>query len=224
MHDGFAAESLRRQEDYRNMQKTMTAKMEEGFRSEQQARQQAQSEMMKGLKDEENARQEEMKSLKIGNGRTVCSGRHLCKVPAFVSRYSEMFIPRKMEFKGWVTGYKKCSFQDSRPTRSRISSEIYKRCCRVNFTSTLTGTKPGQKQGNWPTKTFVKMWFENETNMATMIGMLGIGKHELKKIPCKLHDEVVCAKFGNDPLRGSPWQRPMLCFTKVSKKWGEMNP
>ena len=74
MQDGFAAESLRRQEDYRNMEKTMTAKMEEGFRSEQQARQLAQSEMMKGLKDEENARQEEMKSLKIGSGSTVYSG------------------------------------------------------------------------------------------------------------------------------------------------------
>ena len=89
MHDGFAAESLRRQEDYRNMQKTMTAKMEEGFRSELQTRQQAQSEMMKGLKDEENARQEEMKSLKIGSGSTVCSGvgssGTLGKAPAFAS-------------------------------------------------------------------------------------------------------------------------------------------
>ena len=54
MQDGFAAEGLRRQEDYWNVRKTMTAKMEEGFRIEQQARQLAQSEMTKGLKDEEN--------------------------------------------------------------------------------------------------------------------------------------------------------------------------
>ena len=45
----------------------MTAKIEEGFRSEQKTGQQAQSEMTKGLTDEENARQEEMKSLKIGS-------------------------------------------------------------------------------------------------------------------------------------------------------------
>ena len=38
MQDGFAAESLRRQEGYKNMEETMTAKMEEAFRSEQQAR------------------------------------------------------------------------------------------------------------------------------------------------------------------------------------------
>ena len=43
-------ERSRRQEDYKNMEETMSAKMEEGFRSEQQARQQAQSEIMQGLK------------------------------------------------------------------------------------------------------------------------------------------------------------------------------
>ena len=39
------------------MEENMSAKMAEGFRNEQQARQQAQNEIMKGLKNEENARQ-----------------------------------------------------------------------------------------------------------------------------------------------------------------------
>ena len=30
------------------------------------------------------------------------------------------------------------------------------------------------EQGNWPTKTIVNMWFKNETNLATMIGLLKI--------------------------------------------------
>ena len=57
--------------------------MEEGFRSERQARQLAHSKIMKGLKHEENARQmmrrdlevlkEEMNSLQRGCGSTVCS-------------------------------------------------------------------------------------------------------------------------------------------------------
>ena len=53
MQEGFAAERTRRQQDfeiesqkrrddYNNMERTMTAKMQEGFRNEQQARQQAQ--------------------------------------------------------------------------------------------------------------------------------------------------------------------------------------
>ena len=52
MQDGFAAERIRRKEDYKNMEEMMSAKMQEGFRSEQQARRQAQNEIMKGLKNE----------------------------------------------------------------------------------------------------------------------------------------------------------------------------
>ena len=44
MQEGFATESLRRQEGYNNMEKSMTAKMEKDFRCEQLARQQAQIE------------------------------------------------------------------------------------------------------------------------------------------------------------------------------------
>ena len=46
----FDIERQKRRDDYNNMEKTMTAKMEEGFRNEQQARQQAQKEIMNGLK------------------------------------------------------------------------------------------------------------------------------------------------------------------------------
>ena len=63
------------------MEETLSAKMEEGVRSKQQARQQAQNEIMKGLKNEDNARQlvqrdpavmkEEIKNLKIES--TVCT-------------------------------------------------------------------------------------------------------------------------------------------------------
>ena len=44
MQDGCAAERVTRQEEYKNMEENMSAKMEEGFRNEQQARQQAGSE------------------------------------------------------------------------------------------------------------------------------------------------------------------------------------
>ena len=42
MQDGFATESCRRQEDYKNMEEAMTTKVEKGFRNEQKAREQAQ--------------------------------------------------------------------------------------------------------------------------------------------------------------------------------------
>ena len=43
----------------------MSAKMAEGLRSAQQARQQSQNEIMKGLKNEENARQMVRKDLAV---------------------------------------------------------------------------------------------------------------------------------------------------------------
>ena len=43
----------------------MSEKMAEGLRSEQQARQQAQNEIMEGLKNEENARQVVQKDLAV---------------------------------------------------------------------------------------------------------------------------------------------------------------
>ena len=56
--------------------------MEEGFKREQHARQQVESEIVQGFKNEENARQwvqkelvvmkDEIKNLKMGSGSTVC--------------------------------------------------------------------------------------------------------------------------------------------------------
>ena len=63
MQEGFATESMRRREDYKNMEKTMTAKMEEGFKSEQLARQQAKKDL--------DVLKEEMKKLKLRSEATT---------------------------------------------------------------------------------------------------------------------------------------------------------
>ena len=60
--------SISGQEDCKSMEETMWAKMEEGFRSEQQARQQAKNEMMDGLKNEENTRQLVQRDLAVMKG------------------------------------------------------------------------------------------------------------------------------------------------------------
>ena len=73
MQEGFATESHRRQKDYRNMENTMTAKMEEGFRSEQLARQQAQNEIKQMARKDLDAWKGKMKGLQMGSGSTVCS-------------------------------------------------------------------------------------------------------------------------------------------------------
>ena len=88
--------------------------MDEGFKKEQQARQQIQQEMMQGFKNEEYARQldqkelafmkDEIKNLQMDGGNTVCSEASTgMRLPLLTSRWNEILIPRKVEFKGWVT-------------------------------------------------------------------------------------------------------------------------
>ena len=134
MQDGFATESCRSQEDYKKMEAAMTTKMEEGFRNEEQARQQAQKEIMAGLKNEANARQMVQNDLQAikdkirqlesgsGSGSTVGSdvstavgrgpsGTFARPLQGVAVRLNDLFMPRRMELKGWVTDYKQCRYQ-----------------------------------------------------------------------------------------------------------------
>ena len=87
----------------------------------------------------------------------------------------------------------------------------------MGFTNMLTGTQTRTEQASWPTKKIVNMWFKNDTNLATTIGLLRIVKDELKKIPYKLHDQEVSAR-----LQMSPKKKPLA--TKASEEWeGEMS-
>ena len=127
MQGGFAAERIRRQKKIaRVWKRRCPQRWKKVFRSKQQARQLAQNEIMQGLKNEENARQmvpkdlevlkEETKNLNMGNGSTVCreastgvglgTSNTFARPTALASRYNEIFIPRKMELKGWITDYK----------------------------------------------------------------------------------------------------------------------
>ena len=123
----------------------MTTRMEEGFRNKQQARQLAQSEAINGLKNEESTRQmvqndcmtikEKIRQTEMGSGSgsTVCSdgstaggqgpsGTFARPPPGIGSRFNDFLMPRKVEFKGWVTDYKQCSYQ--RLTENEVSNFI----------------------------------------------------------------------------------------------------
>ena len=153
MQDGFATESCRRQEDYKKMDAAMTTQMEEGFRNEEKARQQTEKEIMAGLENEANARQMVQNDLQAmkgvirqlesgsGSGSTVGSdvnaavGRGpsgtFARPPEGVPvRFSDLFMPQRMEFKGWVTDHKQCRYHGLTDTEvSNISSMICTRWC-----------------------------------------------------------------------------------------------
>ena len=144
--------------DRKNLQ-TMTAKMEEGFKSEQQARHLAQSEIMKGLKDEENARQmvqkdlevlkEEMYSQQMGSGSIVCSesstgvglGGTFAWPQASASQFGDISSQERWNLKDGPRTTK------SVVTRAHSHRGLEFQRCRINFTSTLTGIIPGQSKG-----------------------------------------------------------------------------
>ena len=75
------------------------------------------------------------------------------------------------------------------------------------------------EQGTWPTKTLVSLWFKNETNMATMIGLLKFVTDELKKIPYKLRDQVVSARLEMSPKK-KPLAKGHALFYKGLKEVG----
>ena len=106
--------------------------MSKGFEAEQEARVQIRKEMALGFKNEEDARQlvrndlemvkERIRKLEQGSGSTVCSEAHTAAVSggsgtfarppsAIAAQYQSYFIPRRMEFKCWITDHRKCSLQ-----------------------------------------------------------------------------------------------------------------
>ena len=99
------------QKDLVNLKEDMSSKMDEGFKREQQARQQIQCEIVHGFKNEENAIQlvqeevavlkDQLKNLMMGSGSTVCSelgSGTFAQPPPLTSRWNAIFVPKKMEF------------------------------------------------------------------------------------------------------------------------------
>ena len=104
----------------------------------------------------------------------------------------------------------------ARTPRFRISSETYKGCCKINFKSTLIGSNQDRARD-----------LADQDSCQYVVGNggrdAGQRTKELMKvlIPCMDSRSRQDWKWARE---GSFWQRPMLCFTKVSKKWEEMNP
>ena len=67
--------------------------------------------------------------------------------PAFASRYSEIFIPRKMEFNGLVTDYKQCNFQVLTANEVIIFIKDLQKMVSNEFHKYIDWDKPGQNKG-----------------------------------------------------------------------------
>ena len=65
-------------------------------------------------------------------------------------RLKDFFVQRKVEFKGWVTDYKQCSYQGL--TETEVSNFIRD---LIKFQKYLDWDLTKTEQGTWPTKTCV---------------------------------------------------------------------
>ena len=52
-----------------------------------------------------------------------------------------------------------------------------------------------KEQGNWPTKTTVKMWFKDETNLALLIKLVKVEKEEPQKVLYKIRAQGDTARL-----------------------------
>ena len=118
--------------------------------------------------------------------------------------YNEIFMPR-MEFKGWITDYTRSGLRGVTIDEVMVMIVDLEKMMPSQFIQFFEWDQSRKEQGNWPTKTIVNMWFKNETNMATMIGLPKIVKEEMKKAPYKIRGQEGHCKIGNE----SPTKKPL---------------
>ena len=110
MEGKLAHEGLKRQENQKLKQ--VCVRMDEGFKNEERARKLVQNDLA--------AMKEEIRQIEVESGSTVCSEANTAvgkgasgtfAPPGIAARNNETFVPRMMEFKGWVTDYTRSCYQ-----------------------------------------------------------------------------------------------------------------
>ena len=72
-------------------------------------------------------------------------------------------------------------------------------------------------------KAMVSMWFSNETNLPTMIGLLDIIKTEVKKETYKPHGREVCYRLETSPKRKQLAKAHALFYKGLKEVKGGMS-
>ena len=110
---------------------------------------------------------EEVRQVKLESGSTVCgeastavgtgaSGTFARPQPGTATRYDENYVPRKMEFKGWITEYTRSSFQGT--TIDEVAAFVVDLIQIIPRSKVLrTWEQRRTEQGSWSTKTLVSL-------------------------------------------------------------------
>ena len=103
-------------------------------------------------------------STAVGKGP---SGTFARPPPGVAVRLNDLFMPRRMEFKGWVTDYKQCRYQGRTDTEvSNFSSDLHHMVPEALKKKYVDWEQTRTEQGTWRTKIVVSMWFSNDGELA----------------------------------------------------------
>ena len=213
MQDGFATEGLRRQEEYKNLEEKMSAKMAEGFKNEENARKLVQNELAV-MKDD-------IKDLKMSGGSTVGSGPGtvvgsgiFARPPPLASRWNRS--KKDGVQKVGLPTTQKSSIQGItddevlilvRDLERMVPRQAHKSIYWANQERTRDLADQGDGQ-------YV---VQNETNLGTMIELLKGVKEELEKEAYKIHGQNVKARQEVSPRR-MPLTKAQALFSNGLKE------
>ena len=122
--------------------------------------------------------------------------------PGIGIRLNDFFIPRKIDFKGWVT-------QTTNNAVTNGSRQIPKECW----------LRTRQEQGTWPTKLIDSMWFKKKTNLPTMVGMLHVIKKGTQEGALQVAWTRSLFETGDEPEKEALGEGP--CFVLQRPQRGE---
>ena len=104
--------------------------------------------------------------------------------PGIAARLNDCFKPRKMELKGWVADYRRCSLEELTNNKDTNFISDLQKMVPNEFRKHKVGTRPRQKNGFGLQRRSSMCGSRMRLNMATLIGMLVIVKNELNPANC----------------------------------------
>ena len=128
-------------------------------------------------------------------------------------RFNDLFMPRRNEFESLVTDYKQCNYQGLTDTEvSNLINDLHKMVPDA-LRKYIDWDQTRNEQGTWPTKIMVNLWFSNEANMLTRIGLPDVMREELKKGHYTQKDQVVSSRIELSTQR-KPYAKAHALFKK----------
>ena len=119
-----------------------------------------------------------------------------------------------MEFKDWVTDHTRSGFQGITLDEVVLFIVDLQNMVPNEFHQYIDWNQTRTEQGTWPTKTFVNMWFKNETDSQSLLKM------NSKRYPTKIHDQEVSATLEMSPQK-KPLAKAHALFYKGLKAVGQ---